>query len=173
MSTKEKEAGAAEATATPLTPEEIMARLIALRDGIAVPDLAPAPAGLRRRLGHVHPDFVNAAINAVGVSDAVQTALGRSDEDLRQELDTIARLTACMDVARSVEKTIAAAITVLRQRLGLQTLQTYQISRQLVRDERHAVRLNAHVAEMRRLNRFGRRRAKPPQPDDEVQTKTK
>lgn len=166
MSTKEKEVGTEPAPAS-LTPDQIMARLIELRDGIALPDPAPAPAALRRRLAHVHPDFVNASINATGVSEAVQVALGRTDEDLRQEVDAIARLTACKEMARNVEQAIGAMITVGRQRLGLSALQTYQFCRQLARDDRHAARLGAHIAEMKRLNRFGRRRSKPAPPESE------
>ena len=162
-----------EVAPAPLTPEQIMARLLELRDGILLPPSASAPAALQRRLAHVHPEFVNAAINATGVSDAVQTSLGRTDEELRLELDTIARLTACKDVALSVLEMLGSLITVLRQRLGLAALQAYQISRQLIRDDRHAPRLNAHVAEMRRLNRFGRRRPKPAAPPEPVEAPRK
>lgn len=150
------------AETAPPTPEQLVAQLRAIREQLVVPDPAPGPPSLRRRLGHVHPDFVNAAINAAGVSDTVQSALGRSDEDLRLETTETARMTAVMDELHALEKVVADTINVQRQRVGLAALQTYQICRQLARDERHAARLAPHLAEMKRLNRFGRRRRNAP-----------
>lgn len=168
MSTQTKQVGMEPTNNTPLTPEEIVAQIRAIQERIALPDAPPAPVALRRRLGHVHPDFVAASINAVGASDTVQSALGRTDEELRQETDTTSRWTAVIDAARSLEKTVTTVIMLRRQRTGLAALQTYQICRQLARDERHAARLSAHIAEMKRLNRFGRRRktAQPQPPAD-------
>ena len=59
-------------------------------------------------------------------------------------------------------------IQLRRQRTGLAALQTYQICRQLARDERHAARLAPHLDEMKKLNRFGRRRGPKAPPDDAV-----
>jgi hypothetical protein len=157
----------------PLTSEQLVAQLRAIREQIVVPDPVPAPATLRRRLGHVHPDFVNAAVNAAGVSDTVQSALGRTDEDLRKEIDALARKTAVIDEIHALEKVLVASIAVDRQRIGLAALQTYQITRQLARDERHAARLAPHIAEMKRLNRFGRRRKTAQAQPGEPQITTK
>ena len=165
MSTNSKDVGTEPTNTTPMTPEELVALLRAIHQRITVPDQPPAPASLRRRLGHVHPDFINAAINAAGASETVQSGLGRTDEDLRQEIANTARWTAGADEALGLYKTISAVIAVRRQRTGLAALQTYQFCRQLARDERHAARLGAHIAEMRRLNRFGRRRSKPAPPE--------
>lgn len=155
--------------AAPPTPEQLVAQLRAIREQIVIPAQVAAPASLRRRLVHVHPDFVNASINAAGVSDTVQSALGRTDEELRQAIDLTARMTAVLDELHAVEKVVVEAIVSQRQRTGLAALQTYQICRQLARDERHVARLAPHIAEMKRLNRFGRRRRKPaePQPDEQ------
>jgi hypothetical protein len=166
MSTHSKATSVNPAVGTePPTPEQLVAQLRAIREQIVIPAQVAAPASLRRRLGHVHPDFVNASINAVGASEPVQSALGRTDEELRQEIDATARMTAALDEARALEKVIVEAIAAQRQRSGLRALQTYQICRQLARDERHAARLAPHIAEMKRLNRFGRRRRKPAEPD--------
>ena len=54
---------------------------------------------------------------------------------------------------------VAAANLTRRHRVALAALQTYSISRQLVRQDAHEGLL-PHVAEMKRLNRFGRRRAR-------------
>jgi hypothetical protein len=148
----------------PPTPEQLVAQLRAIREQVAVPAPVAAPASLRRRVAHVHPDFVNASINAAGVSETVQSALGRTEEELRQETDYAARMTAALDEVHALEKVIVGAIAFQRQRIGLAALQTYQICRQLARDERHVFRLAPHIAEMKRLNRFGRRRKKPAEP---------
>jgi hypothetical protein len=58
-----------------------------------------------------------------------------------------------------------------RHRVGLASLQSYNISRQLVRHQDHSDLL-PHVHEMKRLNRFGRRRrnASSPAPEPAPQT---
>lgn len=158
---------AVELTVVQLTPEEIVQQLRLLRPQMSLLDPEPGRSAMRRRLAHVHPEFVLAAINAAGVSEVVQSALGRTDEDLRQESDTNARWTAVADELRSLLRSVLTANTIRRQRLGLAALQTYQICVQLAREEGHATRLNTHIAEMKRLNRFGRTSRKPattPQP---------
>jgi hypothetical protein len=149
-----------------LSPEELVQQLRAIRERIPLPDPSPAPAALRRRLAHVDANFVQASINAAGASDVVQNALGRTDEELRQETDAAARWTAVADELRTLLKNVLTANTVRRQRIGLAALQTYKICEQLARDDAHASQLSEHIVEMKRLNRFGRRRkpAEPAQP---------
>ena len=154
-----------------LSPEELVLQLRAIRERIPLPDPSPAPAALRRRLAHVDANFVHASINAAGASDVVQSALGRTDEELRQETDVAARWTAVADELRTLLKNVLTANTVRRQRIGLAALQTYKICEQLARDDAHASQLSEHIAEMKRLNRFGRRRAttQSPQPSPDPQ----
>lgn len=142
-----------------LSPEELVLQLRAIRERIPLADPSPAPAALRRRLAHVDANFVLASINAAGASDVVQSALGRTDEELRQEMDAAARWTAVADELRTILKNVLTANTVRRQRIGLAALQTYKICEQLARDDTHASQLSEHISEMKRLNRFGRRRA--------------
>ena len=158
---------------TPLTPEEFIRELRALRARLPKPEPVVSPARLTRRLGHVDARFVEATVNAIGSSDAVQTALGRSDEDARNDIDHIGRWSAGDEELRGLMQDSLAANTIRRQRVGLTALQTYQICKQLARDDRHA-RLRPHIAEMKRLNKFGRsrRRAAEPQPDVETQSTT-
>lgn len=148
-----------------LSPEEVVQQVRALRARISLPQPPAVPVSPRRRLAHVDPQFVTAAINAAGVSDIVQAALGRTDEDLRRENDAAIRWTAVTDELRSLLQEILLANTQRRQRLGLASLQTYKICEQLARDETHATRLAAPIGEMKRLNKFGRPRRKAPQPD--------
>ena len=150
---------------TMLSPEQTVQQMRALREQIPLPDALPAmPASRRRRLGHVDAQFVVAAINATGVSPAVQTALGRTDEDLRQENDVSVRWTAVIDEVRALLQSLLDANLLRRQRIGLAALQTYKICQQLARDDVQAAQLAAHIGEMKKLNKFGRRK-KLPQPD--------
>src|SRR5262245_25850449 len=147
-----------------LSPEQVVQHLRALREQIPLPDALPAmPAARRRRLGHVNSQFVVAAINATGVSPVVQTALGRTDEELRQENDASERWTAVIDEVRALLQILLDANTLRRQRVGLAALQTYKICQQLARDDVHATRLAAHIGEMKKLNKFGRPRRKAPE----------
>lgn len=149
-----------------LSPEQVVEQLRALRAQIPLPDsLPPLPASRRRRLAHVDPQFVVAAINATGVSPAVQTALGRTDEDLRQESDASGRWTAAIDEVRALLQSLIDANLLRRQRVGLAALQAYKICQQLARDDTHATRLATHIGEMKKLNKFGRPRHKAPQPN--------
>ena len=150
-----------------LSPEQVIEQLRALRDQIPLPDdaLPAIPASRRRRLAHVDSQFVVAAINATGASPAVQTALGRTDEELRQESDVSNRWTAVIDEVRALLESLIDANTVRRQRIGLAALQTYKICQQLARDDVQATRLAAHIGEMKKLNKFGRSRRRAPQPD--------
>jgi hypothetical protein len=149
-----------------LSPEQVVEQLRALREQIPLPDSLPAlPASRRRRLAHVDAQFVNAAINATGASPAVQTALGRTDEELRQESDASDRWTAAIDEVRALLQSLIDANLVRRQRVGLAALQTYKICQQLARDDAQAPRLAAHIGEMKKLNKFGRPRRKPAQPN--------
>jgi len=160
-----------------LSPDEFVRELRSLRERMPVPDPAQTTAALRRRLAHVNADFVTASVSAAGVSEAVQMALGRSDEDLRQEIDAAGRWTAAIDEIRALLQSTIMANTVRKQRIGLAALQTYQICRQLIRDEAQRPRLATHLGEMKRLNRFGRprRKATPaptPEPEPVPETKT-
>jgi hypothetical protein len=149
-----------------LSPEEVVQQLRALRARIPIPvDLPALPAARRRVLSNIDAQFIDAAINAAGVSTEVESVLGRTSGDLRDEDNVAGRWTAAIDEVRSMLKTLIDANAVRRQRVGLAALQTYHVCRQLARDDAHAARLSTHIAEMKRLNKFGRPRRKAPQPD--------
>ena len=147
-----------------LGPDAIIGQLRALIRQI--PEFGHLPQATRAELqGAVRADprFVQAAINAVGASDVVQHAVGRSPDELRLETDAAERWTAVEAEARALLEGVAAANLTRRHRVALAALQAYSISRQLVRQDAHSDLL-PHVAEMRRLNRFGRRRAQKADP---------
>jgi hypothetical protein len=72
------------------------------------------------------------------------------------------------DELRTLLQGVADANLARRHQIGLSSLQAYQIGRQLVRKEANA-HLLPHVAEMKRLNRFGTRKA-PAKPQPQTPT---
>ena len=153
---------------TPITPDEAVQILRALQARIQPPDDSRVATKSFVMAG-VDPHFITASINAIGAVDAVQTAVGRSAEDVRQEAETAARWTAVTDELRTM---LAAATTADRTRrlnLGLVSLQTYSICKQLDRDKTRSPQVRAHLLEMRRLNKLGVKSGKgssPSQPSN-------
>lgn len=143
----------------PLSPDEIVRALRTLRERMVEPEEMSITPSQKSRLAHVDANFVQAAVNATGVSDVAQRALGRTDKELRKDIDVAARWSAVADELRAMLKLAVALNTVRRQKIGLAALQTYQICRQLARDPRNS-QLDAHIEEMKRLNKFGRTRRK-------------
>lgn len=152
-----------------LSPEEVVQVLRSLRQQIPLASGELVTVSAQRRITHVDAKFVEAAINAIGAAAGVPQAIGRNDEELRLEVDASARWTAVADELRSLLASIVIANTVRRQRIGLAALQTYKICEQLARDGNNE-RLNAHVREMRRLNKFGRRRKPSPLPEEPLKS---
>jgi hypothetical protein len=154
----------AAASVSSLEPEAIVEQLRALR--LQIPDyhqLQVTDARSLRRVAHVAGDFIQATINTAGASPQVQTVLGKTPAELRQEDGDAGRWTAVEDELRAMLKGVAAANLTRRHRIGLTALQTYGIARQLVRQKENA-NLLPHVQEMKRLNTFGRSRRKTPPP---------
>ena len=150
---------------TTLQPEELLLQLRALRERI--PDfvqLSRTEVRALARTSGVSPRMIDAAISSIGESDALKNALGRSAEELRQDVDFTARWSSVADELGAMFRGVNSALVVRRHRIGLTALQAYQISQQLVRQKEHA-HLLPHIAAMRQRNLFGRKRAKPPQPE--------
>ena len=153
-----------EATEIMLEPQAIIEQLRALARQI--PEFGHLPQTRKRALSSASgadPAFVQSAIAAVGKSQIVQEAVGRSADALRAEVETADRWSAVEAEARSLLQGIAAANLARRHRVGLAALQAYSISRQLVRQDTHS-ELLPHVTDMKRLNRFGHRRVRKPAP---------
>jgi hypothetical protein len=141
----------------PPGPEEIVDVFRVIREYI--PDfglMAESDLVQLRGAAFLDPLFVQASINTVGASPSVANLIGRPSEVLRQETVDAGRWTAVEDELRVTLKGVAAANLVRRHRIGLAALQTYNVARQLVRSKTHA-HLLPHVAEMKRLNRFGKK----------------
>ena len=149
-----------------ITPEVMVAQVRAMRDHVPeYTQLAIPDAQAIRRVAHVNPELVQAAINSMAAAEGVQTVLGVTAAELQRDTEDAAHWTAVEDEVTALLKGIVAANLIRRHRIGLVTLQTYNICRQLVRKKDHS-NLLPHVEMMKRLNKFGRKRAKtPPQPE--------
>jgi hypothetical protein len=142
-------------------------QLRALREQI--PEFVVLPRGdtaTLSRAASVDGAFIQASINAVGASDALRMAIGKTAEELRQETELVARWSAVVDEIDALRSGASAAATVRRHRIGLTALQTYKMSEQLVRKKEHA-HLLPHVEVMRRRAKFTKRRGSQPQPGGE------
>ena len=166
-------AAASETQPALLSPDDVVRELRSVLERLPQPEPTQASVLARRRLAHVDADFVNASVSAAGVSEAIQKSLGRTDEDLRLEIDAVGRWAAAIDETRALLQRMITDNTVRRQRIGLAALQTYQICQQLARDETQQPRLAVHIREMKRLNRFGRRRKPVTEPEPQPSTNTK
>jgi hypothetical protein len=161
----QKPAAVAATGVEPLTPEQIVEQLRILRAHI--PDFGPMDtpdAATLRRTASVRDELIQSATNAAGASPEVVQAIGKDADVMRAERLDVGRWSAVQDELLAMYKGVAAANLVRRHRLGISTLQTYFITQQLVRQREHA-HLLPHVAEMRRVSKFGRRRqpqAEPP-----------
>lgn len=156
-----KKAAMDAATEPPLTPEQVIEQLRALRERIPEFVLLPNGRQLRqiRRVANLDVEFAREAITSVGASDVVQTAIGNTSDELHQAEDENARWTAVESELRVMLSGVAAANLVRRQRISYYALQAYNVSAQLVKLEEHA-HLLPHVERMRRLRKLGRRRTK-------------
>lgn len=112
-----------------------------------------------RKAAHVHDDLVRAGTNTVGASPYLVGAIGKNADALREERADVNRWSALEDELLTMYKGVAAA-NLARRHLGLTVLQTYAITRQLVRQKVHADLL-PHFEEMRRAIKFKRKRTAP------------
>ena len=151
---------------SPMTPEEVVRQLRALRAQIPEFVLMPVPEKLALvRVASLDPKFVQASINAIGASEPLAGFIGRSAEEMRAEGEVTARWSAVADELRSFASGIDGVITVRLHRTGLAALQAYKASVQLVRNPDHA-HLLPHVKAMKqRLKFVSRRRGEPAQPE--------
>jgi len=142
----------------PLTPEQIVEQLRILKQHM--PESAPltvSDAALLRRAAAVHDDLVRSATNTVGASPGLAGVIKLDADGMRSERMDVSRWSAVEDELGTMFKGAQAANLARRHRLGLAVLQTYAIARQLVRKKEYA-ELLPHVAEMRRVSKFGRKR---------------
>jgi len=153
-----------------ISPEEVMQVLRNLRQQLPLPGNELAKVSRKRRTAHVDAKFIETAIATLGAYAGVQALLGRTDQDVRQEIEETARWSAVADELRALLEGVIGAVTLRRQSIGLTALMTYQVCQQVARDL-NSEDLDARIKEMRRLNKFGRTRQRVPL-DKRVQPQT-
>ncbi len=147
-----------------VTPEAIVEQLRVMRGQIPeFVQLPPADAKSIQAVASVHPEFAQAAINAIGASPLVLSVVGRTPEDLQQETETAARWSKVEDELKSMLHGVSSANLTRRHRIGTAALLTYSLSKSLVRSPEHSALL-PHLALMRKANRFGRAHKAAQQP---------
>jgi hypothetical protein len=148
-----------------LAPEAVLEQLRLLQRQIPeFTQLEIPDAHALRSVANLDPGFVRTAIDTIGVSARVQSALGQNPEDVMQEALDADQWSSVERQLRSLLKGVTAANLLRRHRVGMTALKTYNISRQLVRGSDAEVDLIPRIADMKRLNKLGRRRSKAPQP---------
>lgn len=143
-----------------LTPDDAVAMVREIRDRLPIPDPTDSKVSGSRRAAQVDPAFAAAAVTAAGVVEPVQSAIGYTDSQLRDEMDAGTRWTQFTDELRALFVTATHADTIRRQRIGLAALQIQKICVQMARDGRNTETLAPHIARMKQLNVFRRSRRK-------------
>jgi hypothetical protein len=155
---QEQAAAAATAEIQPITPEELIETVRALR--LRIPDfgqMSVVDARAVRTSASLYAPFKEAAIAAVGASEPVTAAVGLSAEELHKLNDEAGRWSAAEDELKALTQGVAAANLRRRHRVGLAALQAYSITRQLVRHADHSDLL-PHLDAMKQTSRFGKKR---------------
>src|SRR5215210_2912937 len=105
---------------TPITPEEVVQQLRALRQQIPEFVVLPrADAALLVRAATVDPAFVQSSINAVGASETLRLTVGRTAEELREDTALAARWSAVVDEIDAFRAGAVHAARVHGHRIGL------------------------------------------------------
>ena len=114
-----------------------------------------------RRKSKLNAEFAHEAIDAIGASATVQSAIGNTPEELLQAEDESRRWGIVEGELSALLRGVAAANLVRRERIAHAAGQAYNVSTQLVKQEAHTGLL-PHLARMKRLPKYGsRRRGKP------------
>jgi hypothetical protein len=141
-----------------LTPEDLITQLRALRE--AFEELKPLTFEQRRDLRNrtrTSPELLHTSISAIGVSDKVSSALGRSADEVRDMVTADRRWNAVEGEARAFLNEVSSANLTRRYELSLIATQTFSITEQLVRDPKND-QLVPVMEEMRRLRKLERRK---------------
>jgi hypothetical protein len=152
-----------------ISPEAMVEQLRVLRAQIPqYAQLTVAEAQSLRGPANVHPDFAQAAINAVGASPRVEGTVGQSAEELQAIAEASGRWSTVEDELRAMLEGVSSGNLIRRHSLGQAALLTYAVSKRLVKFPEHADLL-PHLAQMRLTNRLGHSRKSVAQPAPQPQ----
>lgn len=153
----------------PAAPQALVEQLRAMR--AVIPEYVQLTVAQRRSLivvaKRTDPDFVQASINSVGASPAMEQNVGSTPAALRQDTNDAQAWTAVEDEARAFLAGVVDANLVRKYRIGQKALATFAVCRRLSELPEHA-HLRPHVELMSRLNRFGRKKARGKQAETPV-----
>jgi len=153
---------------SPLTPEQYVERLRAIREEMA--EVQPLTADERKALRNqiITSDAVlYESINIIDAHPMVQRSVDRTSEELRAMQAEADRWTAVEAELRVLLNGVTGANLIRRQRISLTAMQAYVIAAQLARDPANAI-LQPYVETIKRLRRIAKRRDKN-KPDDAAQ----
>jgi hypothetical protein len=142
-----------------ITPEDLLAQIRVMRTQI--PEYTQQPEYSIQTLASlaaIDPHFVDASTGAIGASAQLQQGLGATPEVCVQESSDASRWAQVEDEIGALFTGVRNGNLARRHRIGVRALQTYQMTKQLVRISEHAD-LKPHLAEMRKHNRYGKGRA--------------
>jgi hypothetical protein len=140
------------------TPEQLVEQFHAVRRSL--PEVSPLTADQRRlarRRMRVSNEILQAQINVMTVSSAVEQVVGLPSADVRQIADDANRWTAVEDALRTLLASVEGGNLVRRERLALVAGLAYNVGVSLAAAPEHA-ELVPQVDEVRRLKRLARRK---------------
>lgn len=157
-----KKTATAETDVPMLDPEQVVDQLRGLQARIPeyVQPLNDRRQRQARRRANVNIDFTREAISAIDTSETVQHVVGNTPAEFHAAEDEVGRWAMVESELRAMLRGVAAANIVRRERLGLASLQVFNVSRELVRREDHAA-LRPHVEAMSRIRKYSPRRKAP------------
>jgi hypothetical protein len=133
--------------------KEILEGVRGFRERLGFQRTTAIEATARGRVARLSMDFIRAAFIAIAGSPQLLAILGRPLDNLRQDEEFVSEWTAVGDELRSLLNEVDTAVMLRRHRMGILALQTFQVTRQLVRDSSNA-NLLTHLEEMNRFNEF-------------------
>jgi hypothetical protein len=146
-----------------LTPEELLQAIQQLASRAPVVDpVVDSSQRQRRKLVLVDQELVRASMSAMHATAEVQAALGRTDADVTADSTAAMTWSVAIDAARKFVASLDETNGRRLQAVGLTSLQTYYICRQLAKSSKHSQTLAPHIAEMKRVIARGRRKQQQP-----------
>ncbi|HEX6086249.1 MAG TPA: hypothetical protein VF266_17090 [Thermoanaerobaculia bacterium] len=152
----------------PLTPEQVMEQLRAMKEQIPGFVLEPNERELRRLRAAARVDIqlTREAATVIGGAEAVQNAIGNTPAELREAESAWSQWVTVEGEFRSILRGLSAANVVRRYQLARAVRHAYRIGRTLTEQEEYA-QLLPHIETMFRVK--NRKRAKAAlSPDDAV-----
>lgn len=112
---------------------------------------------------------VRMAIEMLGVFPALSAALGRDAAEVHHDAADVREWESALTDAAALHHSIESLVRIQRHRLGLLTLQVYNVSRQLLRG-RNDDQLAVYVESMQEKMKLKRRKTKREEPGEESGT---